>query len=485
MKTFIKNPKLSAQKLLKLERCGRYEEAMSELKEIWADTSEIPALEGLGKTDAAEMLLRCGSLIGFLGHNKQIPNSQEKSKNLLTEARNRFLDIYDPQKIAECENYLALAYWRTGELAEAETWLDEALTHKLPDSDNVRIYSYIIGSKLDYANKKYENICQNFLLKQKVFINCKDDCLKGDYYNNFAIALRNLNQPLEALKKYKTAKHFYQKANHQVYLGTIENNLAYIYKSIYDYENAHQSVDSAVKIYEKINDRTRKGSSLDTKACIYLDEGKYNKALLVIDESIRILEKGENAVYLVESILTKSKILVFLDDIASASLCLSEGIEIAKNRISEDAAKNLAKEFEIAVRQQILFEGHKEAAEDQNESENLELVLHPSISHYENYQAIRINNRHLEEIGLEKNSLGIVVKEKINNGDLVALTEIKNDSVVCGFYDSYFGMVSISGVKSEPILFKEEEIKILGKIIGVGNPEKSSNNKIFIEPVNA
>ena len=80
---------------------------------------------------AAEIILRCGALIGFLGHNKQIPNSQEKSKNLLTEARKRFLDIYDVEKIAECENYLARAYWQTGELAEAEIWIDEALSRNL------------------------------------------------------------------------------------------------------------------------------------------------------------------------------------------------------------------------------------------------------------------------------------------------------------------------------------------------------------------
>ena len=98
---------------------------------IWEDTNSFPEVEDYAPRPAAEIILRCGALIGFLGHNKQIPNSQEKSKNLLTEARSRFFDIYDVEKIAECENYLALAYLRTGELTEAETWVEEAFSHNI------------------------------------------------------------------------------------------------------------------------------------------------------------------------------------------------------------------------------------------------------------------------------------------------------------------------------------------------------------------
>lgn len=93
---------------------------LAELRHIWGDTTVFPNVDDFEPRTAAEVVLRCGALIGFLGQIKQIPNAQEKSKNLLTEARNRFLDIYDVEKIAECENYLALAYTRTGELVEAE-----------------------------------------------------------------------------------------------------------------------------------------------------------------------------------------------------------------------------------------------------------------------------------------------------------------------------------------------------------------------------
>src|SRR5215203_2331065 len=131
MKTLHKEAKALTKKLHDFEMCGRYEEALAEIRHIWEDTTLLPNTDDFEPQMAAEIILRCGSLIGFLGLIKQIPNAQEKSKNLLDEARNRFLDIYNIEKIAECENYLALAYWRTGELNEAQAFIEQALLHNL------------------------------------------------------------------------------------------------------------------------------------------------------------------------------------------------------------------------------------------------------------------------------------------------------------------------------------------------------------------
>ena len=77
--------------------------------------------------------MRCGGVIGFLGNSQQITNAQEISKDLLTEARFHFLALYNFEKIAECENYLALAYWRTGELVEAGDWLKNLFPESCPN----------------------------------------------------------------------------------------------------------------------------------------------------------------------------------------------------------------------------------------------------------------------------------------------------------------------------------------------------------------
>ncbi|MGC2239086.1 MAG: hypothetical protein WA584_23225, partial [Pyrinomonadaceae bacterium] len=216
MKILHTEATLLLKTLFKLERCGRYDEALAELNGIWEDTETLPNVEEFEPRIAAEIILRCGSLIGFLGHNKQISNSQEASKNLLTKARHRFLDIDDVEKIAECENYLARGYWQTGELVEAKTWIEESLSHNLPNSSLTRLYSYIIESKIDFANSKYEKILQNFAKLQDDFLKYADNCLKGDFYNHSGLALKNLGNPTEALNRLELARHYHQKAKHQI-----------------------------------------------------------------------------------------------------------------------------------------------------------------------------------------------------------------------------------------------------------------------------
>ena len=97
---------LLLRELLVLERSGRFDQAFSELNGIWDDVTARPNVEGLDVRISAELLLRCGALIGFLGHSRQIPTAQDQSRNLLTESRSLFLQAYDMLKTAECENYL-------------------------------------------------------------------------------------------------------------------------------------------------------------------------------------------------------------------------------------------------------------------------------------------------------------------------------------------------------------------------------------------
>ena len=163
MKTLhIKKTAALCKRLFKLERQGRYKEALNEIEDIWQDKTKLPEVEDLEPKLAAEFILRCGSLIGFLGHNEQIPESQETSKNLISEARSRFLKMYEFEKVAECENYIALAYWRTGELNEAEVWIEQALSHKLSDSNDIRLYSYIIKSMIFLSSVNYEEVIKIF-----------------------------------------------------------------------------------------------------------------------------------------------------------------------------------------------------------------------------------------------------------------------------------------------------------------------------------
>lgn len=482
MKAFRKQNSLLTGKLVALERSGKYEEALAELKDIWEETNGFPNVKEFEPRMAAELILRCGSLIGFLGHIKQSPDAQEKSKNLLTEARSRFLNINNLEKIAECENYLALAYWRTGELVEAKTWLEEAFTHNLPNSADVRIYSHLIKSLISQTEGRFEETVINLSEVEADFRKHGDAFLNGSFCANFAIALKNLGRKSEALKKLELAKFYHRRSRHQIYLGAVENDLAQLYKSENKFTEAHRAIDNAAKIFKQIKDKTGEGFSLDIKAQIYFTEKKYNDALKTIEKAIKIFGKSENAGYVIETYLTKAKILVYLDDFCSAVLCLSDAVQRAKSQVSEEAALNLVREFELALEEKNSQKDEESSKKENPDSEDLQLVLPPSLAHYQDIQVIRIRNRHLEKVGLKKGSLAVVVNEKINCGDLTAISETETDLVSCGFYGLEFGIICLGGINTEPQLFEVEKVKIIGKIVGVCNSE--IDGRMVVKPIN-
>lgn len=471
--------------LFALERRGLFEQGMMELRGVWDDTAAEPHVENLDARMTAEIYLRCGALIGFLGHSKQIPSAQERSKNLLTKARSLFLELYQPEKLAECENYLALAYWRTGEINEAESWIEESQSHELSDACDPRLYSHVIHNLVRLSQKRFAEICENFSRLRQSFLENADNFLIGNFYMNFGIAARNIGDIPNALDSLCKARDFFAEAGNKVQVAMAENNLCYLYKSERRFAEAHRAIDKATQLFKQIGDRTREGFSLDSKALLFLDEGKYVDALDTVDQGIAILRKSENYGYLTETIATKARIQLFSDDFSTATLTLLEGVEIAKMRVSEEAAKRLVQEFEQAL------EDRNSGKNRQSEpslvglaSGDLKLILPPSIAHYDDYQGIWINNSDLESCGLARGSLAVVVPDKIRRGDLVALVEIKNDLVSCGFYDSDFGIVCLEAGGSEPQLFDKGDVKILGKIVGFCNSEKNADGTMDVLPLN-
>lgn len=498
----ILRPAVLIDKLFRLERQGRYAEALAEAKQVWNDIDTPPNLGEFSEIEAAEIFLRLGVLIGFHGHNNQIPNAQIKSKDFISKARQIFIELNEVGKIAECENYLALAFWRTGELNEVKIWMEEAFSHNLINSHPAKLYTHIVQSLINISSGKYE---ENIILIEKVekdFNLYGDAFLNGSLCTNLGISFNELGNRKKSLHYLELARYYHQRSRHKIYLGTVENNLAQLYKLEERFQQAHLASDNATKIFKQIKDRTREGFSLDTKAQIFIHEQKFDEALHVIEKALKILAKTENKGYFVETMLTKVKALVNLDEISAATMCLFEAVEIAKVHIGEETANNLIKEFENTLREKMAVkpnrvENAKKIEERVEKAENpvpvetqetdseiaLEFVLPPQLSHYDDIQVVQIQNRHLEAVGLKQDSLAIVVNEAVNRGDLAAISERETEAVMCGFYDCDFGIVCLEGIESEPQLFDENEIEILGKIVGVCDALPTNGNKLFVQPL--
>jgi hypothetical protein len=74
-----------------------------------------------------------------------------------------------------------------------------------------------------------------------------------------------------------------------------------------------------------------------------------------------------------------------------------------KQRSAKKKPRNLVKEFEVLLKEKTVPVISQTFSEKENgEKETLELVLHPTIAHYGEFQGVWIKNSHLEKFGLKK-----------------------------------------------------------------------------------
>jgi tetratricopeptide (TPR) repeat protein len=456
-------PAVLLRRLSKLERQGRYEDGLSLVSENWQDPSFIPDCYGLEPLEVAGLFLRFGTLLGFGGYIKMVAGSQERSRDLVMRAREMFLDMGEISYAAECENSMALTYSRTGEFSEARIWLDESFGHNLAASDPARLYSQLVRTLIFLSEGRHDENIEYGRSIESLFRRHGDPFLNAGLASNMGISLKDLSRSAEALSYFVLARSFHERSGHKLYLATVENNIALLYKNERQFAMAHTAVDTAISIYRKIRDRSREGSSLETKVQIYLAEGELDSAEKTIERSIEILRRSENLTFLAESITTKSKVLIARDNFADAMLALMEAVDITRQQTGEAAAKRLIAEFEgeLNLRRDAISTQAMPTAGDQ-----IEVIIPASLAAYDNYSGVWIHNSFLESIGVHSGSLALVVKCHIKRGDAVALREKESRDVSCGFYDADFGIVCLEGAVDEPQLFNEDDIELLGKIVG-------------------
>lgn len=124
----LEKPRLSVDQRAELrcevardfENRGEYIEARKVLGDHWNCIGEHPKVEGLQRSTAADVLLRAGVLTGWIGSKNRLTEAQEIAKDLISESRAIYEARHAKKKIAEAQTEIALCYWRTGEINEAQ-----------------------------------------------------------------------------------------------------------------------------------------------------------------------------------------------------------------------------------------------------------------------------------------------------------------------------------------------------------------------------
>lgn len=476
---------------LQKELIGDYENAYLALHPLWPDVSAQPQTDFLPENIEAEVFLRCGSVAGYLGNARRMPDLQEHARDLLTKARMCFSGFDEGERIAECENALAQSYWRTGAYDEAQIWLSEALSHDLENASSVRTFTHVLIGMVFLSMGKPNETYQHYQTNFPIISQCQSDFIKGCFFTNFGLALKNLNQIIEAQENLKQALTCFVRCQNKLYAGLACNNLARLFQVTGDFRQAHVYASKAIDIYTLVGDETRSAGSLDTKAQIYLDERKFSQALVTIDKSIASLEKSNAYGVQVESMLTKAKILVCWKKLPEALSVISEARQLAFVQVNTETAQTIVNEFSqflenfLKARQPLRRIFVEKAENEELLDDDLELIVPENFPPVESLSGLWISTNRLAHLGLHKGCFALVAEENISPGALAVVVEKDSDEGLCGYIDFQFGLVVLEAnyKNIEPILLSEENAQIIGRIVGFGTPSAGQNGVINIQPI--
>lgn len=281
---------------------GQYEAARDALGELWRGIGERPEVKKLPPATAAEALLQCGVLTGWLGRAGKITGAQEKAQDLINEALRKFHSQGRREKVSESQYELGVCYWRVGAHDEARVIMREA-SKPLTESDTELKAKILIRRTLVEISENRYHEALNILKEVEPFFESTNDALKGRWHGQTGMVLELLatadgNVALfdRAAIEYTAAIYYYEQAGHERYCARNLNNLAMLLYKLGRYDEAHEHLDRAQLIFTRLRDAGSLAQVDETRARVLISEHKYREADRIITGAIKTFEKnGESA----------------------------------------------------------------------------------------------------------------------------------------------------------------------------------------------
>ncbi|HMF58612.1 MAG TPA: tetratricopeptide repeat protein, partial [Pyrinomonadaceae bacterium] len=175
------------------EEAGDFEAAREAMGELWRRVGECPSLDGLDEETRGLVLLRAGSLSGWIGSTRQIAGAQEIAKDLISESIGVFERLAETNRMAEARIDLALCYWREGSFDEARAHLRDLL--KLNDLEGEqRALTLLNIAVVERSALRHHEALAILTEATPLFEASTNDALKGKFHNTLALVLRNLGE---------------------------------------------------------------------------------------------------------------------------------------------------------------------------------------------------------------------------------------------------------------------------------------------------
>lgn len=328
---------LRCQMAKELEEVGDYEGAREALDVLWSGLGQRSTqVDVLDRATAAEVLLRVGTLTGWIGQANQVnKDAQEAAKNLITEAALIFESLSSQKKVLEAKTELAYCYWREGGYDEARVTLKGVIEQLTVDSE-LKAKAVLRSAIVEWSSLRYSDALCILREAAPLFGRIQSHTIKGGYYDALAGVLVNLGASEQredytdrAFVEYEAAGYHFEQAGHHRYRANVENNLGFLYFKVDRYEEAHRHLDRARRLLVRLKDAGTVAQVDETRARVFIAQGRYAEAERTARAAVRALEESGRQSLLAEALTTHGVSLARLAYDARARLTLFRAVQIA------------------------------------------------------------------------------------------------------------------------------------------------------------
>ena len=326
---------LGCQIARQLEDIGDYEGAREAIEEFWPVVGERPRVERMAEGTAAELLLRAGTLTGWLGSCTQTEQAQEKAKNLISESADIFRSLSSAKKVLEAQTELAYCYWREGAYDEARIILAGTLAQLAADSE-LKAKAVLRSAIVESSANRYSDALRILTDSAPLFDKITNHTIKGGYHNELGVVLKNLAESERredyidrAFVEYAAAGFHFERAGHTRYRALVENNLGFLFFEANRFAEAHEHLAQARRLFVTLKDRGSVAQVDDTRARAFLSEGRNEDAEKAARGAVRVLEKGGRQSLLAEALTTHGTALARLELHDHARQTLYRAVDVA------------------------------------------------------------------------------------------------------------------------------------------------------------
>ena len=325
------------------EEAGEFDQAAEVLSPFWSGIPTRPTTSGIQDRAQAELLLRCGTLTGWLGSAKQIPNAQERAKDLISESSALFENLGLSEKVAEARVDLAICYWREGGLDEARVTLRLVLDSLKQSQSEQKLRALLNSALVEWSATRDRDALEICIEAAPLFDSCSNDALKGKFHNTHAAVLRSVGASQDreqhidrALVEYAAASYHFEQAGHKRFQARVENNVGFLFATIGKFVEAQEHLSRSRSLSLSLGDRLAVANTEDSKAQAFLMEGRYSEAESSARSAVRSLRQGGEQAMLAEALTTHGKALARLKQVPVARAALDQALEIAQNAGNPD-----------------------------------------------------------------------------------------------------------------------------------------------------